>query len=361
MKKMKGIILLSACLLCGSLTSCSTFFGDDGYTISSHEVSFDNNTGTTTVTIKFSDDTLDPMIITIPSGNGIDSIVPSVKDTEVVLTIKYTDKSKEDTVISIPLINGKDGKGIEEIKVDENDNGDMILKFTYTDGTTSPDLIIPKGKDGVGIKSIVPAFNEATNTTTVTITFTDDFMAPVVFTIENGVGIKSITYNEANSTVSEYSLTVTYNNGETSEILLPRPQSTKWYRGASEPSSSLGNVGDFYLNIATGNVYYKMSIDHWEYQFSMKGDSSSGGSTQVEYATVLFDPNGGEINGSTALAYESTVVGKTLDLSVIPLPTRSGFTFSGWYTTSSFNPNAGKITDLTPILNKNLTVYAWWE
>ena len=50
-----------------------------------------------------------------------------------------------------------------------------------------------------------------------------------------------------------------------------------------------------------------------------------------------------------------------IDLSDIPTPTYENHTFLGWYTTPTYNVNAGKLTDLTPVFKKTLTVYAWWE
>ena len=61
------------------------------------------------------------------------------------------------------------------------------------------------------------------------------------------------------------------------------------------------------------------------------------------------------------MAFASTIKGTPVDLSDIPTPTYADHTFLGWYTTPTYNVNAGKLTDLTPIFKKTLTVYAWWE
>ena len=43
----------------------------------------------------------------------------------------------------------------------------------------------------------------------------------------------------------------------------------------------------------------------------------------------------------------------------IPVPTREGYTFLGWYTTKTIGPTSGVLTDLTPILS-DLELYAQW-
>ena len=129
---------------------------------------------------------------------------------------------------------------------------------------------------------------------------------------------------------SNYCLVITYSDGyvtnRSDSIYLPRPKSTVWYRGASDPLTTLGKVGDFYLNITNGNVYYKVDSATWEYQFSMKGESTS---VTSEYSTVLFDPNGGTFSDSSTMAFASTIKGTPIDLSDIPTPTYEDHTFLG--------------------------------
>jgi len=45
----------------------------------------------------------------------------------------------------------------------------------------------------------------------------------------------------------------------------------------------------------------------------------------------------------------------------MPVPSRSGYKFLGWFTSADANDvNAGQLTDLTPIMG-DLIVYARWE
>lgn len=366
-KRSNIILLASALLFTSSLSSCSSFFGEDGYMIKETSVIEDSN-GNEIFVIKFNDETVSDMRITIPKGedgNSIETITPTIKDNEVVLTIKYSDETKKDTVVSVPIINGKDGKGVRDITIKTNSEGNMVLKFIYTDNTESNEIVIPKGKDGVGIKSIVPTFDNATNKTTIIITFTDESISPVKFEVSNGkdgVGIKTITYSEEYSTEDSYCLVIEYNDGyiTTAEdsIYLPRPKATEWYSGASDPSATIGKSGDFYINIVNGNVFQKNDSGKWEYKFSMKSSSESEDTT---YTTVIFDANGGLLNDSTTTASLYIEEGEALKLSMIPTPTKEGSTFLGWYTSKKYNVNAGKLTDLTPVYGTKLSVYAWWS
>ncbi|MCR4782873.1 MAG: leucine-rich repeat protein [Lachnospiraceae bacterium] len=79
-------------------------------------------------------------------------------------------------------------------------------------------------------------------------------------------------------------------------------------------------------------------------QFVVLGDDSS-----TKY-TVKFDPNGGTIDGSTAVASYSVVAG---DVSPVPTAVRDGYTFSGW--TSSVNG-----VGVDDAINTDVTFTATW-
>ena len=66
--------------------------------------------------------------------------------------------------------------------------------------------------------------------------------------------------------------------------------------------------------------------------------------------TITFDPNGGTVN----LTSVTTGVGDTL--GSLPTPTRTGYTFKGWYTAST---SGTKVTEDMKY-NGNTTIYAQW-
>lgn len=67
---------------------------------------------------------------------------------------------------------------------------------------------------------------------------------------------------------------------------------------------------------------------------------------------VTFNANGGSVSTSSKKVYINTPYG------TLPTPTRSGYTFNGWYTAAS---GGTKITDTTNVtLTANQTLYAHW-
>ena len=346
-------------------TSCSAFFGDDGYLITSTSTSLNEN-GDTVLTINFSSEEQKPLTITIPKGIsgkdgvGIAAIVPSIQGDKVKITIKYTDATLQDTVIEVPVVQGKDGKGIQEVNVGKDELGNTTIKFIYTDGTEGDLITIPKGIDGNGIVSILPTKrDEVAKTTTYEITFTNGEKTTfVVKDGKDGISILEITYNESDSNDFEYALKVTYSDGYTNIIKLPKPQANTWHNGTSDkPSNDLGKNGDFYLNIVNGNVYLKEN-GGWSFRFSIKG----GDTAKVETGVVVF--NYVDDSGKEQMEFASGVIGKTLEIEKIPVLKGGTKKFKGWYSTKQEDPysvNAGKFTNLSVITSDVLQVYAWWE
>lgn len=366
LKKMRfisGVCLASLIGTC-SLVSCSSFFGEEGYSIKSATSETDAE-GNTKVTISFTDDAATPITFTIPKamagkdGVGIKNITSVIEDNNVVITISYTDSSVEDTIIKVPVNNGtdgKDGKGIKSVDVKLDANKNTVIIFIYTDDTESNPITIPSGN---GISGIVTNASADGTFTTVTIKFSDG-SDPVSFTIDNGIGISSIVYDDANSTSSEYALKITYSNGSIKIIKLPRPSSTLWYTGSYVPGTqpTAANIGDFYLNTASGEIYKKTSATEWEYLMSIAGTGS--GDKFDETYKIKFNFNGGHDSVDTDVTI-STVsnigYGTYLSLDSIPLGVKDSVTFNGWFTTTTPNINSGKFTDLTPV-TKDLILYA---
>lgn len=362
----KRIFIIGSLLITTTLgSSCSAFFGDDGYLITSTSTSLNEN-GNTVLTINFSSEEQKPLTITIPKGIsgkdgvGIASITPSVQGDKVKITIKYTDTTIADTIIEVPVIQGKDGKGIQEVKVGKDEIGNNTIQFIYTDGTEGELITIPKGIDGNGIVSILPTGrDEVSKVTTYEITYTSG--TKTTFTVKDGkdgISILEILYNEAESTDTEYALEVTYSDGYSNIIKLPKPQANTWHNGTNDnPSSELGKNGDFYLNIVNGNVYLKEN-GGWSFRFSIKG----GDTTKVETGIVVFNYIDNE--GKEQMDFASGVIGKTIEIEKIPVLKKDSKKFLGWYSTKQDDPyavNAGKFSNLTVLTADVLQVYAWWE
>ena len=50
-----------------------------------------------------------------------------------------------------------------------------------------------------------------------------------------------------------------------------------WLEGSGTPSNSLGNIGDWYLNIATGDAYKKTASTTWTFKLNIKGADGTNG------------------------------------------------------------------------------------
>lgn len=336
-----------------TLSSCSAFFGGDEYTITSTDVKTDEN-GNTIVTVNFNGEDIAPLTFTIPaSTKGISSVTSEVKENQVVLTINFNDGTNQQ--IGVPVINGKDGVGISEVELIEDESGKYI-RFHYTDGTISEDLALPKGNDGVGIKNITQEINED-GSVTYTMSFTDD-REEVEFTIQNGVSIVNMSIDYDKSDEDFYMFVITFSDGNVRELRVEKPQTNKWLTGNVNPSSDIGKIGDFYINLNTGWVYQKNSNDKWQEMFCMKGEG------QEELKTYIVTFN---LQADETVVYNDKVItglpifcpiveGECLSISSIPIPSKEGYNFEGRYSTLD-NPNSGKFTDLTQV-SSNINLYA---
>lgn len=364
MRKMKkSLLLLGSLFLLAPLTSCSNaFFGSDtgGTGIANITTRQDTASGNTVVTITFTDEEKDPVVFFIPQGLSgkdgvsIKSITPTLSEDQkkITLTITYSDDAIEPTVIEVPVL---EGKGVKDVTIGTDEEGNTTLAFSYTDGSESKTIAIPKGKDGNGIASFEVSRPNAKGVMTITVTFTDG--TNTSFEVKNGAGIASVSYDESKSDSSRYALTVTYTDGFTETIYLDRPKSTKWITGTENLESdsvvSGAETGDFYLNRVTGYVYQLQSDGTWLFLFGMKSEETSH---VKQYAAITFNAGEGLINNATPLAIVNAVVGEALRLGVIPTPTYEGHTFQGWFTDLK-NVNAGQFTDLT-IVTGDLTLFA---
>ena len=115
--------------------------GKDGVSISGIET-VTNLDGSQTVTIKFEEDALEPVVLNIPApikgdtGNGIASLeVITNEDKSQTITITYTDTTMEPTVVTVPAPEkGDPGRGILYMTATEKDN-QYVLTVYYSDGT----------------------------------------------------------------------------------------------------------------------------------------------------------------------------------------------------------------------------------
>ena len=116
-------------------------------------------------------------------------------------------------------------------------------------------------------------------------------------------------------------------------------------------SSSNMFYGDYNLVGGRGTVFDSSHIDK-EYARYDKGVRRPGYFNRAgeETVTITFNPNEGEVNPTTKQAYSLDPIG------TLPIPTREGYGFLGWYTELT----GGIKIDSTTIVQGATTYYAHW-
>ena len=103
-----------------------------------------------------------------------------------------------------------------------------------------------------------------------------------------------------------------------------------------------------FLWVLPGNYVGLLTVNGVRYDFdTSEGDAVA---TKAGVCKVTFDANGGTVSPT------SRDVSKGEEVGSLPLPTRSGFTFNGWYTAKS---GGRKLTTFETV-NENVTFYAQW-
>jgi uncharacterized repeat protein (TIGR02543 family) len=80
------------------------------------------------------------------------------------------------------------------------------------------------------------------------------------------------------------------------------------------------------------------------------GDKSYTANWTVNTYTVTFDANGGTVTPA------SGTTGEDGTLSSLPTPTRTGYTFDGWFTLAT----EGTVVTTATVFIKDTVIYAYW-
>ena len=147
----------------------------------------------------------------------------------------------------------------------------------------------------------------------------------VNFVIGQGT-VLSGTFSTINWSTGNYwvSLGVDFTNGTNyidygSQRLMSAPyalyaktagvQLNQWRYGATAPAAALGNIGDFYLNTATGDVHYKSAASTWTLTGNIKGPQGNVGATGPAGVAGAQGPQGPA--GATGLQGPAGAAGAT--------------------------------------------------
>lgn len=360
MNKLKSILL--GCLAALPLASCGLMGTQESLYIESI-TAVPQEDGSILVTITFTDEDMKPVTFNVPKGDageqgpqgvGIASVesAPSEDGKDLVITVTYTDSTLEPSVWEIPNANS-----IENFSSSyDAETGNTTVTITTSDGEDHT-FIVPKGKDGVGIASVEKE-EDGEGNVIVRISYTDPTWedTEIVLPKKNGEDGRGIDFIESGQDYDGYYLVVHYTDGTVSDTLsFPLPEvedGTKWYYGDSAPTDTrTPNEGDFYFNYKNGSIYIFQSRS-WVLAFSI--------GNEPVYYTVQFDAT---TNGGRIVYPESFVPAVTVQsgqcLSSLPIAAKDGFTWLGWYTKSTgpADQTSGRLTDLTPI-TRSMTVYA---
>lgn len=369
MKKIfKGLCLLLATVLVVACTACSGFFGEESIIISSVTTKTLED-GSTELTITYENEDKSPDVIIIPKGDQGDKgdIGIGIKDIlhetnangNVDITIKYTDDSIPDEVFEVQ-------RGVTIVGVEPTNEG-KSLKITFNNGESAT-FDLPEGREGkpgMGIKSYLVNDKPQNPALTASILFNMDDGTSITIDIpkgEAGRGIESMT---GVTTETNYIIKVKYTGDDKIyDITFDRPtEPNRWYYDGCEPwfSSKIAKavIGDYFFDTAHNDIYLYEKESGWTCIVDYHDDEQT--------YNITFDLNDNDGGATKAAMPSGSLKEYTVNRGTyftdngydIPIPTRTGYTFSGWCTSKVVSPVTGFFTSLTPIFS-NLTLYAIW-
>lgn len=296
-------------------------------------------------------------------GVGIESIKQELSEdgTKTNITIEFTDPEMEKVEFSV--LNGISVVGSQRI---DKEDGKSVIVFEFSDGSFSNEIDLPVGPKGNGIDEFKYLLNED-NSVSILISFTDEELTPdVVFEIpapQNGEDGRGIVSVDSSIDGDDYVLSIVFSDSdEVHKLRFPKPKDpNSWLSGYGEPLSSEGRVGDFYFDKLYNKIYYYDEVVGWD-------EIVNFGSTET-YHKVTFNLNDSEESRASLGGLPNSYNVKhgcyfnTNGNPNVPIPTRDGYTFLGWYTTQYPNLESntyGTFNELVPVMSE-LTLYAIWR
>ena len=156
---------------------------------------------------------------------------------------------------SCSMFSYDDSYSIQTVQTKQLENGDTEVTISFTDEDIKPvTFTIPKGdkgeegKKGTGIANIESTLSEDKKNTIVTVTFTDASIPSETFTIPNGVSISSIdtSYDEETLTTT---ITISTSDGETKSFAIKDGKDGKDGVGIASITSEVNEAGDLIITI----------------------------------------------------------------------------------------------------------------
>lgn len=134
-------------------------------------------------------------------------------------------------------------------------------------------------------------------------------------------------------------------------------QLNQWRYGNTVPVNSLGVLGDFYLDVLTGNVYYKNSTTTWVLTGNIKGPVGPSGTTGAQGAQGIQGLTGSQgIQGATGAAGTNGTNGQNTLVKTTTETAGANCTTGGVKIEYGLDANSNGILDVSEI-NATLTKY----
>jgi uncharacterized repeat protein (TIGR02543 family) len=367
MKKIfKGLLLSFLLISSASLTSCFGF-GEEALQINTiTTVTLEN--GDIQVIITYTDEDVKPTTFVVPKGtagedgkdgNGIKEITYSQSEDKqnTIVNIAFTQQGVNPVDVIVP--NGVSVTSIDQSFDEETQMTTLIVNFS--DGTKSEPILIPKGEkgedgiNGVGILAVEYITNEDLSTTlTIKMTNEESYYVTIPAPIkgEDGRGIKDIVSIPNGDT---YVMTITFTDDTTQELEFARPN--RWFSELAKPTVEDGIDGDLWYDIQRQIIYIKQGGRWIEV---MNFNDVVDDTCEVKFYLNDSEEYPADMPAGSLISYE---IEKGSYFSAtgysLPIPTREGYEFAGWYTVKVPTVVNGTFTDLTPVVS-DLSLYASW-
>ena len=364
MKKIvKGLLLSFLLISSASLTSCFGF-GEEALQFNTiTTVTLEN--GDIQVIITYTDEDVKPTTFVVPKGtagedgkdgNGIKEITYSQSEDKqnTIVNIAFTQQGVNPVDVIVP--NGVSVTGIDQTFDEETQMTTLIVNFS--DGTKSEPILIPKGEKGNDGISVLGIEYKTNRDKSVTITFNMSEGEPVEVKIpapikgDDGRGIKEII---SIPNGDKYVMTIVFDDDTTQELEFARPN--RWFSELAKPTIADGIDGDLWYDIQRQIIYIKQGgrwievmnfndvvDDTCEVKFYLN-DSEEYPANMPAGSLISYEIEKGSYFSATGYS--------------LPIPTREGYEFVGWYTVKVPTVVNGTFTDLTPVVS-DLSLYANW-
>lgn len=393
--------------------------GVDGNGIDEIIFTHDDENYRTEVRIKYTDTKMEDFVSYIPDGLSIIEVVEGFDEDvgKTYIDLIYNNPDVAPQRFFLPQ--GDPGIGIDQFEVTPTEDGGFDVFITLTD-ERSHRFIIPPGKTGNGIAAIMSEDDKENDQYILTIYYTYEEMEPTTLYFDRpadpnqwfagldpytdertaassdgdyyfDTNDKKILFKEFGSWVEivdfgamTEKIIVTFDlNDTTGTAQMPTgtPSNGKyqltegesffaagrtlpipmrpgyrfvgWYTAKDAPYTAVGAFNDI-TPVMSDTTLYAI----WEPRFTVSFDL---GVAEDDPAQAVMPENAEKNNVDGIYVYEvNQNTYFVANNGAIPVPTREGYTFMGWYTKDAVDATMSPLTDLTPICS-DLYLYAIWQ